>query len=69
MGWNDHIDSGKRPSPPRLLKDNPTSIVEVDGRWFTGAALTVFFSLRGRLNAAWFVFTGRADAVIWPGNQ
>lgn len=24
-------------------------------------------SLRHRLRATWLVFTGRADAVVWPG--
>jgi len=26
-------------------------------------------SLRWRFKAAWLVFTGKADAVIWPANQ
>jgi hypothetical protein len=26
-------------------------------------------SLRYRIKAAWLVFTGRADALIWPGDQ
>jgi hypothetical protein len=26
-------------------------------------------SFGARLKAAWLVFTGRADAVIWPGGQ
>jgi hypothetical protein len=30
-----------------------------EGGWFRG----------WRLKAAWLVFTGRADAVIWPGGQ
>jgi hypothetical protein len=54
----------------RLLKDtvNPTCQVEIDGQWLP-ARPEGFFSLRSRLNAAWVVFTGRADAVVWPGNQ
>jgi hypothetical protein len=26
-------------------------------------------SLSSRVQIAWLVFTGRADAVIWPGDQ
>lgn len=26
-------------------------------------------TLRDRFKAAWLVFTGKADALIWPGNQ
>lgn len=28
-----------------------------------------FWSLRTRLKATWLVWTGRADAVVWPGGQ
>lgn len=28
-----------------------------------------FYSIGSRIKAAWLVFTGKADAVIWPGNQ
>lgn len=28
-----------------------------------------YSSIRTRLKAAWLVFTGRADAVVWPGDQ
>lgn len=27
------------------------------------------FSLRNRLRLAWMVFTGRADALTWPGQN
>lgn len=27
------------------------------------------YTLSKRIRAAWLVFTGRADAVIWPGDQ
>jgi hypothetical protein len=26
-----------------------------------------FYSLGNRMKAAWMVFTGKADALIWPG--
>lgn len=28
-----------------------------------------FSSIPTRLKAAWLVFTGKADAVVWPGDQ
>lgn len=37
-----------------------------DGRWVPARALG-FMSWRSRWRAAWLVFTGRADAVIWEG--
>lgn len=37
-----------------------------DGRWVPARALG-FQSLRYRLRATWLVFTGRADALTWPG--
>ena len=54
----------------RLLNDtaNPECQVEIGGRWLP-ARPEGYFSLQSRVRAAWLVFTGRADAVIWPGNQ
>lgn len=37
-----------------------------DGRWVPARPLG-FYSLGSRLKAAWLVFTGEADAVLWPG--
>ncbi len=37
-----------------------------DGRWVPARPLG-FYGLRSRLRCAWDVFTGRADAVYWPG--
>lgn len=28
-----------------------------------------FYGFKRRVHAAWAVFTGKADAFIWPGNQ
>lgn len=28
-----------------------------------------FYSMRSRLRLAWAVFTGRADALFWPGQM
>lgn len=37
-----------------------------DGRWVPARALG-WGGLPYRLKAAWLVFTGRADALTWPG--
>jgi len=37
-----------------------------DGRWVPARTLP-FYSLFGRWKAAWLVFTGKADALTWPG--
>lgn len=41
-----------------------TSKQTPDGRWVPARPIGMF-GLRYRLKAAWRVFTGRADAVIW----
>lgn len=35
-----------------------------EGRWEPARPLG-FYSLENRLKAAWLVFTGRADALLW----
>jgi len=37
-----------------------------DGRWVPARALG-FMSFGQRVKAAWLVFTGKADALTWPG--
>lgn len=43
-----------------------TQTVLPDGRWVPARPLG-FYSLYNRARCAWLVFTGRADAVTWPG--
>lgn len=38
------------------------------GRWAPTRPMG-FYSIGNRLRCAWMVFTGRADAVTWPGDQ
>lgn len=40
-----------------------------DGRTYHPARPLGFYSIAARFKAAWLVFTGRADAVIWPEGQ
>lgn len=46
-----------------------TTNASLDGvNWFPARPQTTF-GVRARLRATWLVFTGRADAVVWPGGQ
>lgn len=40
----------------------------INGEW-VAARPYGRFSLLNRIKCAWLVFTGRADAVTWPGDQ
>lgn len=56
----------KMPNVVRLLDllDSRVSM-EVGGRWIPARPLP-YYSWRARWRAAWLVFTGRADALVWP---
>lgn len=45
-----------------------TSTKDHEGLWIPARPMG-FTQIRYRLRAAWLVFTGRADAVTWPGGQ
>lgn len=40
----------------------------IDGKWMPARSLG-FFSIGHRIHCAWLVFTGKADALKWPGDQ
>lgn len=40
----------------------------INGKWVPSRPLG-FSSFRYRCKAAWLVFTGKADALIWPEGQ
>jgi hypothetical protein len=40
----------------------------INGKWLP-ARPEGYQSLWSRMYCAWLIFTGKADAVIWPGNQ
>ena len=42
--------------------------VKIDKSWIPARPIGAF-GINNRFKAAWLVFTGKADAVIWPGNQ
>ena len=41
---------------------------EIDGQWVPARPYGLF-SLKNRVKLAWGVFTGKYDAVTWPGGQ
>jgi hypothetical protein len=55
----------------RLLDENtsPNTSASRDGKTYVPARPEGFWSWRERARIAWLVFTGRADAVIWPEGQ
>lgn len=38
-----------------------------DGRYVPARPLPFYGGIVGRFKAAWLVFTGKADALVWPG--
>jgi hypothetical protein len=60
---------GKAPNIIKLENLNSmcrNSQAEINGKWVPARPLG-YYLLRNRLNAAWMVFTGKADALLWPG--
>lgn len=51
-----------------LYRSTDCSQICVNGK-YVPARPSGYYSLRYRLKAAWLVFTGKADALIWPGGQ
>lgn len=49
-----------------LIKEGANCQTELNGGW-APARGEGFASLRHRIRAAWMVFTGKADALVWPG--
>ena len=41
---------------------------EIDGKWVPARGLG-YASLGSRFRCAWMVFTGKADALTWPGGK
>ena len=51
-----------------LAEMTSTAQAEINGHWVPLRPMG-FFSLGSRLRAAWLVFTGKADALVWPEGQ
>jgi len=50
-----------------LLASVSTTSVCIDGKWIPARPENWRFT--NRWKAAWMVLRGKADAVVWPGNQ
>ena len=48
--------------------NHPSVFLTTGGKWVPARPLG-FQSIWTRFSAAWLVFTGKADALIWPGDQ
>jgi hypothetical protein len=51
-----------------LIKTANNVSTEIDGKWLPSRPLGLDI-LAHRVKLAWQVFTGKYDAVRWPGNQ
>lgn len=51
-----------------LVETTRALTVEVDGKWIPCRPMSGG-GIRNRIKATWLVWTGKADAVIWPSNQ
>lgn len=52
----------------RKIAAGPVTMTEIDNKWLPARPLG-YYSLRSRLRLAYMVFTGKADALLWPGGQ
>lgn len=50
-----------------IFTGEPT-LAEIDGVWVPARPMG-FDSLSNRILFAWWVFIGKADILVWPGNQ
>lgn len=51
-----------------LAKCTTQNAAEIDGRYVPARPMGLF-GLHSRMRLAWAVFTGEADALIWPAGQ
>ncbi len=61
---------GMRPVSKTIptIDDLPASDTDIGGKWMPARPLG-HYSLTSRLRLAWMVFTGKCDALKWPGGQ
>lgn len=52
-----------------LMRSAATGKTSKDGRHYYPARPLGMTAFGHRIGIAWLVFTGRADAVVWPENQ
>ena len=53
-----------------LIKHTNECSANINGKWVPGRPINwKYRSLRIRFREAWAVFSGKADAFVWPENQ
>lgn len=53
---------------PKLLDITQTVTMRVNDEWVPVRPISTN-NIQTRLKATWLVFTGKADAVVWPAKQ
>ena len=51
-----------------LINSAQNTQAEIDGEWVPARPIG-YFSLKNRIKCAFMVFTGKADALVWPKGQ
>lgn len=51
-----------------LLVTVETVSTQINGKWYPARPMG-YPSFISRLKATWLVFTGKADALVWPAGQ
>ena len=52
----------------QLINSANENKANINGEWVIARPVG-YFSLRHRIKCAWMVFTGKADALVWPKGQ
>ena len=52
----------------QVIKSAANTHTVIDEKWVPARPYG-YHSWRGRLKAAWMVFSGKADALVWPNGQ
>ena len=52
-----------------LIKSAQETSVNIAGTGYVPARPQIAMGVKARFKAAWLVFTGKADAVVWPNGQ
>ena len=63
-----HLEDLPRTRPLADATPLPRSDVCIHGQWVPARPMG-YFSLISRVHLGWMVFTGKADALLWPGGQ
>lgn len=51
-----------------VTRSHATNKIQINGRWVASRPVGLPL-IKERIRATWLVFTGKADAIIWPEGQ